>query len=93
MQNTESLLRLHAYWAKLELSIGKDLAGARGVWENFMKKRFSKPYPFILLMFRLKLKIIQADYTFFRIRQLCSLWFILLASLQWWDASSLACIH
>ncbi|VVA96931.1 unnamed protein product [Arabis nemorensis] len=38
MQNTESLLRLHAYWANLELNIGKDQAGARGVWENFLKK-------------------------------------------------------
>ncbi|CAN8230723.1 unnamed protein product [Cochlearia groenlandica] len=38
MQNTDSLLRLHAYWAKLELNVGKDLAGARGVWESFLKK-------------------------------------------------------
>ncbi|XP_010448584.1 PREDICTED: squamous cell carcinoma antigen recognized by T-cells 3-like [Camelina sativa] len=38
MQNTDSLLHLHAYWANLELSIGKDLAGARGVWDSFLKK-------------------------------------------------------
>ncbi|KAL0873421.1 hypothetical protein Bca101_023126 [Brassica carinata] len=38
MQNTDSLVRLHAYWANLELNIGKDLAGARGVWDSFLKK-------------------------------------------------------
>ncbi|ESQ54904.1 hypothetical protein EUTSA_v10024416mg [Eutrema salsugineum] len=38
MQNTDSLLRLHAYWANLELNIGKDLAAARGVWDSFLKK-------------------------------------------------------
>ncbi|XP_010439063.1 PREDICTED: squamous cell carcinoma antigen recognized by T-cells 3 [Camelina sativa] len=38
MQNPDSLLHLHAYWANLELSIGKDLAGARGVWDSFLKK-------------------------------------------------------
>jgi hypothetical protein len=36
---TEELLLLHAYWAKLECNIGKDLAAARGVWENTIKKR------------------------------------------------------
>uniref|UniRef100_A0ACD5WV14 Uncharacterized protein n=1 Tax=Avena sativa TaxID=4498 RepID=A0ACD5WV14_AVESA len=35
---TEELLLLHAYWAKLECNIGKDLAAARGVWENIIKK-------------------------------------------------------
>ncbi|XP_051200677.1 uncharacterized protein [Lolium perenne] len=35
---TEELLLLHAYWAKLECNIGKDLAAARGVWENTIKK-------------------------------------------------------
>ena len=44
MQNTDSLVRLHAYWANLELNIGKDLAGARGVWDSFLKKRFCKLY-------------------------------------------------
>uniref|UniRef100_A0A1J3I6W5 Squamous cell carcinoma antigen recognized by T-cells 3 n=1 Tax=Noccaea caerulescens TaxID=107243 RepID=A0A1J3I6W5_NOCCA len=38
MQNTDSLLRLHAYWANLELNIGKDLAAARGVWDSLLKK-------------------------------------------------------
>ncbi|KAL1222530.1 Pre-mRNA-processing factor 39-1 [Cardamine amara subsp. amara] len=38
MQNIDSLLHLHAYWANLELNIGKDLAGARGVWDSFLKK-------------------------------------------------------
>lgn len=38
MQNTDSLVCLHAYWANLELNIGKDLAGARGVWDSFLKK-------------------------------------------------------
>uniref|UniRef100_A0A0A9E6I7 RRM domain-containing protein n=1 Tax=Arundo donax TaxID=35708 RepID=A0A0A9E6I7_ARUDO len=35
---TEELLVLHAYWAKLERNLGKDLAAARGVWENTIKK-------------------------------------------------------
>ncbi|CAH2078091.1 unnamed protein product [Thlaspi arvense] len=38
MQNTDSLLRLHAYWANLELNLAKDLAGARGVWDSLLKK-------------------------------------------------------
>jgi len=29
---------LNAYWAKLERNLGKDLAAARGVWENTIKK-------------------------------------------------------
>lgn len=37
---TKELLRLYAYWAKLERSLGKDLSAARGVWENAIKKRF-----------------------------------------------------
>ncbi|AQK78283.1 EMBRYO DEFECTIVE 140 [Zea mays] len=36
--STKELLRLYAYWAKLELSLGKDLSAARGVWENAIKK-------------------------------------------------------
>ncbi|BAF22752.1 uncharacterized protein [Oryza sativa Japonica Group] len=35
---TEDLLLLHAYWAKLERTLGNDLAAARGVWENTLKK-------------------------------------------------------
>ncbi|MED6113486.1 hypothetical protein PIB30_071256 [Stylosanthes scabra] len=37
MKNTEGLLRLHAYWARLEAKLGKDITAARGVWENFVK--------------------------------------------------------
>ncbi|KAG2576290.1 hypothetical protein PVAP13_6NG016074 [Panicum virgatum] len=35
---TKELLHLNAYWAKLERNLGKDLAAARGVWENTIKK-------------------------------------------------------
>ncbi|GFY94665.1 similar to EMBRYO DEFECTIVE 140 [Actinidia rufa] len=31
------LLRIHSYWAQLELSLGKDLVAARGVWESLLK--------------------------------------------------------
>ncbi|KAM3191186.1 hypothetical protein ACQJBY_068863 [Aegilops geniculata] len=34
----EELLLLHAYCAKLECNIGKDIAAARAVWENALKK-------------------------------------------------------
>ncbi|KAF6154069.1 hypothetical protein GIB67_018991 [Kingdonia uniflora] len=37
IKNTEEFLRLHAYWARLELKLGKDLDAARGVWESFLK--------------------------------------------------------
>ncbi|GMI81903.1 EMBRYO DEFECTIVE 140 [Hibiscus trionum] len=37
MKNTGGLLRLHAYWAHLELKLGNDLNAARGVWENLLK--------------------------------------------------------
>ncbi|WCJ18710.1 Squamous cell carcinoma antigen recognized by T-cells 3 [Euphorbia peplus] len=37
LRNTDSLLRLHAYWARLELNLGKDLEAARGVWESLLK--------------------------------------------------------
>lgn len=37
LKNTENLLRLHAYWARLELKLGKDLNAARGVWESLIK--------------------------------------------------------
>ncbi|CAO2200197.1 unnamed protein product [Urochloa humidicola] len=35
---TKELLHLNSYWAKLERNLGKDLAAARGVWENTIKK-------------------------------------------------------
>ncbi|KAL6178887.1 hypothetical protein ACLB2K_050404 [Fragaria x ananassa] len=37
MKNTDGLLRLYAYWARLELHLGKDIAAARGVWESLLK--------------------------------------------------------
>ncbi|KAF3439308.1 hypothetical protein FNV43_RR17584 [Rhamnella rubrinervis] len=37
LKNTDGLLRLHAYWARLELKLGKDLVAARGVWESLLK--------------------------------------------------------
>ncbi|XWS20670.1 hypothetical protein CRYUN_Cryun31cG0122800 [Craigia yunnanensis] len=37
MKNTDGLLRLHAYWARLELKLGNDLTAARGVWESLLK--------------------------------------------------------
>ncbi|XP_057742435.1 uncharacterized protein LOC130960918 [Arachis stenosperma] len=37
LKNTEGLLHLHAYWARLEAKLGKDIIVARGVWENFLK--------------------------------------------------------
>lgn len=36
-KNTEGLVRLHGYWARLELNLGKDLNAARGVWESLLK--------------------------------------------------------
>ncbi|XP_050375592.1 uncharacterized protein LOC126793188 isoform X6 [Argentina anserina] len=37
MKNTDGLLHLYAYWARLELHLGKDLVAARGVWESLLK--------------------------------------------------------
>ncbi|XP_058089960.1 uncharacterized protein LOC131236659 isoform X2 [Magnolia sinica] len=37
LKNTDNLLRMHAYWARLESSLGKDLTAARGVWESLIK--------------------------------------------------------
>uniref|UniRef100_A0A2P2M5R6 RRM domain-containing protein n=3 Tax=Rhizophora mucronata TaxID=61149 RepID=A0A2P2M5R6_RHIMU len=37
LKNSDGLLNLHAYWARLELSLGKDLVTARGVWESLLK--------------------------------------------------------
>ncbi|RVX05873.1 hypothetical protein CK203_023865 [Vitis vinifera] len=34
---TDDLVRLHAYWARLELNLNKDLVAARGVWERLLK--------------------------------------------------------
>ncbi|KAK9286615.1 hypothetical protein L1049_015015 [Liquidambar formosana] len=34
LKNTDGLLRLHSYWSRLELNLGKDLVAARGVWES-----------------------------------------------------------
>ncbi|CAK7357216.1 unnamed protein product [Dovyalis caffra] len=39
LKNTDGLLRLHAYWARLEMNLGKDLVAARGVWESLLKIR------------------------------------------------------
>lgn len=36
LQNTEGILRLHAYWARLELKHGNDLVILRGVWESLL---------------------------------------------------------
>ncbi|GER38939.1 hypothetical protein STAS_15485 [Striga asiatica] len=37
LSNTDSLLRMHSYWARLEFKLGKDLNAARGVWEGLLK--------------------------------------------------------
>ncbi|KAJ6394975.1 hypothetical protein OIU77_024064 [Salix suchowensis] len=37
LKNTDGLLRLYAYWARLEMNLGKDLVAARGVWESLLK--------------------------------------------------------
>ncbi|XP_022723451.1 squamous cell carcinoma antigen recognized by T-cells 3 isoform X2 [Durio zibethinus] len=37
MKNNDGLLRLYAYWARLELKLGNDLIAARGVWESLLK--------------------------------------------------------
>lgn len=41
MANTNGLLHLYAYWAHLELKLGKDLTSARGVWESLLKIWFT----------------------------------------------------
>ncbi|KAH9287575.1 hypothetical protein KI387_031692, partial [Taxus chinensis] len=35
---TDQFLHLHAYWARLECQLAKDMAAARGVWESLIKK-------------------------------------------------------
>ncbi|KAL3643800.1 hypothetical protein CASFOL_014615 [Castilleja foliolosa] len=37
LNNTDSLLRMYSYWARLESKLGKDLIAARGVWESLLK--------------------------------------------------------
>ncbi|KAK4402037.1 Squamous cell carcinoma antigen recognized by T-cells 3 [Sesamum angolense] len=37
LNNTDKLLNMHSYWARLELKLGKDLVAARGVWESLLK--------------------------------------------------------
>ncbi|XP_022940021.1 squamous cell carcinoma antigen recognized by T-cells 3 [Cucurbita moschata] len=37
LKNSEDLVRLYAYWARLEINLGKDLVAARGVWESLLK--------------------------------------------------------
>nr|XP_027113324.1 squamous cell carcinoma antigen recognized by T-cells 3 [Coffea arabica] len=37
LKNTDSLLRMYSYWARLESKLGKDIVAARGVWENLLK--------------------------------------------------------
>ncbi|KAF8404008.1 hypothetical protein HHK36_008884 [Tetracentron sinense] len=37
LKNADGLLHLHAYWARLELNLGKNLVASRGVWESLLK--------------------------------------------------------
>ncbi|KAH9684416.1 EMBRYO DEFECTIVE 140 [Citrus sinensis] len=37
MKNNNGLLRLYAYWARLEQTMGKDTVSARSVWERLLK--------------------------------------------------------
>ncbi|KAG8364024.1 hypothetical protein BUALT_Bualt19G0083200 [Buddleja alternifolia] len=37
LKNTENLVRMHSYWARLEFKLGKDMIAARGVWESLLK--------------------------------------------------------
>jgi len=40
LKGTYALLHLHEYWARLELSLSKDIVAARGVWESLLKIRY-----------------------------------------------------
>lgn len=40
LKATDALLHLHAYWARLELSLADDIVAARSVWESLLKLRF-----------------------------------------------------
>lgn len=42
MKNTDGLLHMYAYWARLEQNLGKDQAAARGVWESLIKIWFGQ---------------------------------------------------
>lgn len=37
LKATDALLHLHAYWARLELSLANDIVAARSVWESLLK--------------------------------------------------------
>ncbi|XP_048128253.1 squamous cell carcinoma antigen recognized by T-cells 3 isoform X2 [Rhodamnia argentea] len=37
LKNTDGLVRLYAYWARLESKLAKDIVSARGVWESLLK--------------------------------------------------------
>ncbi|GMH23840.1 hypothetical protein Nepgr_025683 [Nepenthes gracilis] len=37
LKGTDDLLRLHVYWARLAISLGKDIVAARSVWDSFLK--------------------------------------------------------
>ncbi|KAL8141439.1 hypothetical protein V2J09_007460, partial [Rumex salicifolius] len=37
LKGTDALLQLYTYWARLELSLRKDIAAARSVWESLLK--------------------------------------------------------
>ncbi|KAK3007834.1 hypothetical protein RJ639_014336 [Escallonia herrerae] len=39
LKNTESLLQMHSYWARLESNLANDTVAARGVWESLLKSR------------------------------------------------------
>ncbi|XP_020261925.1 squamous cell carcinoma antigen recognized by T-cells 3 isoform X2 [Asparagus officinalis] len=38
MIRIDDLLRLYSYWARLEVTLGKDIVAARDVWESLIKK-------------------------------------------------------
>lgn len=44
LKNTEDLLHLYVYWARLEAKLGKDVTAAQGVWENCLKIWFDNFY-------------------------------------------------
>lgn len=48
LSNTDSLLHMYSYWARLELNLGKDLIAARGVWESLLKIR-SPHFTYVLV--------------------------------------------
>ncbi|TQD77074.1 hypothetical protein C1H46_037401 [Malus baccata] len=78
LKNTDGLLRLHAYWARLELNLHKDQLAARGVWETLLKLCN------LLCQLRVNLSvlvhksevIIHVSIPFFCIKWLTSLYFV-----------------